>query len=397
MTHRPHSEADAAWKKMHEVMYNHQLEYEWRLSDFLKEAEVTLANMRDRIWTAVHALAEGEGVTFEDCLNLILRILPLLPQIPVDISYETQIPLIIAYCPESPFRKEVRASRTLTKVLGNIHCQNSEGADRAPCPAASEGSVGSDMSQGSRARSRSHSQSITSHCSRRSGSTYSRTTKDDKESISGSEPSHMEEDAPHNDEYAEVHEGDGEVLSDGQVASNGDEGSGRSPPWNTHSSVSHVFGTHEETDGESDHGEGTTPMQQKRRQPSPKEETSSHGPESSSSVEEQLTDEALRDKCQQWPWHMDTNFDAWRCKKIAKGLPGWAARDTMICDLPEHRKVQPNHPDPVGPPLEYMRDCQVFEGVRLDLYDLCRFYALGTMGDPPEFPTPQEPTTRGQI
>ena len=94
-----HSEADAAWKKMHEVMYNHQLEYDRWLSNFLKEAEVTLANMRDQIWTAVHTLAESEGVTFEDCLSLTLCILPLLPQIPVDISYETQIPLTITHCP----------------------------------------------------------------------------------------------------------------------------------------------------------------------------------------------------------------------------------------------------------------------------------------------------------
>ena len=64
-----HSEADAAWKKMHEVMYNHHLEYDWWLSDFLKEAETTLANMRDQIWTAVHTLAESKGVTFEDCLS----------------------------------------------------------------------------------------------------------------------------------------------------------------------------------------------------------------------------------------------------------------------------------------------------------------------------------------
>ena len=63
-THHLHSEADAAWKKMQEVMYNHQLEYYQRLFDFLKEAEVTLANMRDQIWTAVHALAESEGVIF---------------------------------------------------------------------------------------------------------------------------------------------------------------------------------------------------------------------------------------------------------------------------------------------------------------------------------------------
>ena len=95
------SEADATWKKMHEVMYNHQLEYDRQLSNFLKEAETMLANMRDQILTAVHALMESEGVTFEDCLSLMLHILPLLPQIPVDISYKMQIPLTVAYCPES--------------------------------------------------------------------------------------------------------------------------------------------------------------------------------------------------------------------------------------------------------------------------------------------------------
>ena len=151
-----HSEADAAWKKMHEVMYNHQLKYDRWLSDFLKEAEATLANMRDQIWTAICALAEGKGITFEDCLNLTLHILPLLLHIPMDISYETQIPLIIAYCPESsiyrrwdadhgrvfPFHKEVQASKTLTKVLGGIHCKNSEGVDHYLPPAASEASEG---------------------------------------------------------------------------------------------------------------------------------------------------------------------------------------------------------------------------------------------------------------
>ena len=29
MTHCLHSEADATWKEMHEVMYNHQLNYDW--------------------------------------------------------------------------------------------------------------------------------------------------------------------------------------------------------------------------------------------------------------------------------------------------------------------------------------------------------------------------------
>ena len=154
------SEADVAWKKIHEVMYNHQLEYDRWLSDFLKEAEVTLAKMRDQIWTAIRALAEGEGMTFKDCLSLALHILPLIPQIPVDVSYEMQILLIITYCPEpsvyrrwhaehggvSPFRKEIRASRALTKVLGSMHHQDSEGADRALSPTTSEGSTGSNGS-----------------------------------------------------------------------------------------------------------------------------------------------------------------------------------------------------------------------------------------------------------
>ena len=84
---------------MHEVMYNHQLEYDRWLSDFLKEAEMMLANMRDQIWTAVCTLVESKGVTFEDCLSLMLCILLLLLQIPMDVSFQTQIPLTITYYP----------------------------------------------------------------------------------------------------------------------------------------------------------------------------------------------------------------------------------------------------------------------------------------------------------
>ena len=142
---------------------------------------------------------------------------------------------------------------------------------------------------------------------------------------------------------------------------------------------------HKETDAESDE-EKIQSAQWKRRQPSPKESSKS------SSEEEQPTDEALHKKAWQWARQLDTNFDAWWRKKIAKGIAGWATRDTMICDLPEHRKVQL-----VGPPLDYMHECQDFDGVRSDIYDLCRFYFLGMMGDPPEFPAPQEPATRGQI
>ena len=305
-THRLHSKADAAWKKMHEVMYNHQLEYDRPLSDFLKEVEMTLANMRDQVWTAIHALMESEGMTFEDCLCLMLHILSLLLQIPVDVLYEMQIPFTIAYCPESsvyrrwhlkqggvsPLHKEVRALQTLTKVLGGVHRQDSKGADRAPSPAISEGSAGLSGSQGSRARSCSHAQNITSHHSQQSGSTLSQATNSGQECSSKSKPSRAEEIPP----VKMSHEDDTEVLSDGRVGSDGDEGLGHTPIQNTLSSVSHVFGTHEETDIESDHEEKVQPAQLKQHQPSPKEDTPSKESDESSSEEEQSTNEALHNK-----------------------------------------------------------------------------------------------------
>ena len=136
---------------------------------------------------------------------------------------------------------------------------------------------------------------------------------------------------------------------------------------------------------------------QKWHPKSPKEDSPPKESSESSSEEEPPIDKALHDDPRQKAQQLDTCFDAWHRKKIAKGIVGWTTRDTMICDLPEHGKMQPNHPDPVGPPLDYMGECQVFDGIRSDIYDLCRFYALGMTGDPPKFPTPWEPVTHGQI
>ena len=181
------------------------------------------------------------------------------------------------------------------------------------------------------------------------------------------------------------------------MVSDGKEGQGCPQIQNTLTGISHIFGMHEETDTESDPGEKIQSVQWKWCQPSPKEDMSSKDLSQSSSKEEQPTDKALHDKAQQRAQQLDTNFDAWQCKKIAKGIAGWTTRDTMICGLPKHGKMQPNHPDPVGLPLDYIDECQVFDGIQSDIYDLCRFYILGMTGDPPEFPAPWEPATRGQI
>ena len=163
-THCLCSEADATWKEMHEVMYNHQLQYDQQFATFLTEAEMALSNMRGKVWAAVHALAEDEGIMFDTCLGIALQVLNLLLQLSIDISFQTQIPLTIAYWPESSIhrrrcpeqgsvsslRKEIRASHTPSKVLGGITCQASEGGSRPAFPAPSDHSTGSDGSPGSR-------------------------------------------------------------------------------------------------------------------------------------------------------------------------------------------------------------------------------------------------------
>ena len=163
-TRHLHSEADTKWKEMHEVMYNHQLCCDQQLSAFLMDMEMTLNNMRDKVWATIRTLAENEGFTFNACMGLALQVLNLLLQILVDISFQTQIPLTIAYCPESSICrrwhpeqggvshlcKEVRASRTLSKVLGGVTHQPSEGMDHPPSPAASDNSAESGGLWGSR-------------------------------------------------------------------------------------------------------------------------------------------------------------------------------------------------------------------------------------------------------
>ena len=189
----------------------------------------------------------------------------------------------------SPLHKEVRASRTLTKVLGRVTCQRSEGVDRPPSPAVSDNLAGSGGLRGSRARSCSRAQSITSRHSRRSGSAQSQVTNDGQETSSESEPSHEEEDAPCEDEDVEAGKGEAEVLSDGQVASDGEEGQGHAQIENTLTGVSNIFGMHKETDAESDTGEKIQSIQWKRRQPSlrrtrPPRTRASHLPRKSSQL-----------------------------------------------------------------------------------------------------------------
>ena len=132
--HHLHSEADATWKEMHEVMYNHQPQYDQQLTTFLTDTKRALNNMRGEVWAAVHTLVENKGITFDACLGLALQVLNLLPQTPIDISFLTQIPLTIAYFLESSITEDGTQSRAV------FHLSVSKSGYPALCPKSWAGS-----------------------------------------------------------------------------------------------------------------------------------------------------------------------------------------------------------------------------------------------------------------
>ena len=93
--------------------------------------------------------------------------------------------------------------------------------------------------------------------------TQSQVTDNGQETSSKSKASNEEEDAPCDDEDAEADKGNAEVLTNGQAASEGNEGQGHAQIQNTLTGVSHNFGMHEETDAESNAEEKIQSAQQK--------------------------------------------------------------------------------------------------------------------------------------
>ena len=84
---------------------------------------------------------------------------------------------------------------------------------------------------------------------------------------------------------------------------------------------------------------------------------------------------------------LDKNFGMWCTCMIGKGHTDWEKCDTMTCDHGDPCK-ELRHPDPTGPPLNYMKHRGVFKAKRSNEYDLCHFYHVELSRDLPTFPSP---------
>ena len=84
---------------------------------------------------------------------------------------------------------------------------------------------------------------------------------------------------------------------------------------------------------------------------------------------------------------LDEKFGKWQDQMISKGNSEWNMPDTMTCDHADPCKIA-KFPDPIGPPLEYMKHCGVFDPNKTNEYDLCQFYQVGLFRDFLDFPHP---------
>ena len=94
-------EADQSWKDTNDVIFSHQLKCDAQLVAFIITAEGTLQAKQVEIWSCIHSITEAAGLSNKACLSLALQILEKLPTLPLDLSYCTAIPRMLAYCPES--------------------------------------------------------------------------------------------------------------------------------------------------------------------------------------------------------------------------------------------------------------------------------------------------------
>ena len=120
------TKTDKAQKDTHELVH-----YDGQLAAFIGDAERNLHKKWGEIWEHICQLTDVEGVSHDACLSLALQVLNKLPIIPIDLTFSTEIPTVMGYCPESciyqtwhtdqegtsPLKEKFKASHVLSKKL----------------------------------------------------------------------------------------------------------------------------------------------------------------------------------------------------------------------------------------------------------------------------------------
>ena len=89
------------WLQTNASLFKHVLDYEVKLDAFLDKAGGWIRVQEECIWTTMFQITGDIGVPLCASLNIVLRLLETLPSFLVNLTYQSNSPIICGFMPES--------------------------------------------------------------------------------------------------------------------------------------------------------------------------------------------------------------------------------------------------------------------------------------------------------
>ena len=86
--------AGESWLETNSMLFQHALEYEAKLNEFIAESENAIQAQVDHIWMVVTGVMEDTGVPVSHGLGIAIHLVDSLPSIPADMVFHTLAPLL---------------------------------------------------------------------------------------------------------------------------------------------------------------------------------------------------------------------------------------------------------------------------------------------------------------
>ena len=95
------NKASEAWLQTNASLFKHILDYEGKLKAFLDKTGGWIREQEERIWTTMFQITGDIGAPLCASLDVLLRLLEMLPSFPANLSYQSQSPIICGFAPEA--------------------------------------------------------------------------------------------------------------------------------------------------------------------------------------------------------------------------------------------------------------------------------------------------------
>ena len=95
-----HKEVDEAWLDTNSILFCHALEYQNKLSNFLKKSKEATEALHDHIWTVIFKVMEDTGTPTREGLGITMHLVDMLPTIPIHLAFHFSILGLTSFVPE---------------------------------------------------------------------------------------------------------------------------------------------------------------------------------------------------------------------------------------------------------------------------------------------------------